>query len=99
MSVLRRRRRDEPRIEDRIERALAALRPLLRLDSVGIELVAFEAERGVAVLRFGGDCPDCEMSAGMLRQGIEAHLRMQVPEVREVRAVGESAGEAKLGDD
>jgi Fe-S cluster biogenesis protein NfuA len=59
--------------------------PLLKLDTIGIELVRFERESGVAMLRFEGDCPDCEMSAIMLRDGIEAHLRTQVPEVREVR--------------
>jgi len=62
------------------------MRPLLRMDSVGVELVAFSADTGVALLRFEGDCPDCRLSASMLRQGIEAHLRQQVPEIREVRA-------------
>ena len=89
MSVLRRRRRHDPTIEDRIQHALAALRPLLHLETVGIQLVSFESDTGVAVLRFDGDCPDCRMSVGMLRQGIEAHLRMRVPEVREVRALAE----------
>lgn len=89
MSVLRRRARQKPTIEDRIERVLAGLRPLLRLETVGVELVSFERATGVALLRFDGDCPDCRMSASMLRQGIEAHLRMQVPEIREVRAVAD----------
>jgi Fe-S cluster biogenesis protein NfuA len=74
-------------IERRIRAVLTELRPLLRLDSVGIELVKFEERTGIAVLRFRGDCPDCQMSASMLRQGVEAHLRMHVPEIREVRAV------------
>ena len=88
MSVLRGRgRRKQPAVEARIQQALVELRPLLRIDTVGIELVEFQRETGIAVLRFEGDCPDCEMSASMLRQGIEAHLRMQVPEIREVRAV------------
>jgi Fe-S cluster biogenesis protein NfuA len=45
-------------------------------------------DSGLAVLHVAGDCPDCDMSAEMLMQGIEAHLRMRVPEVREVRAAG-----------
>ncbi|HEY9448612.1 MAG TPA: NifU family protein [Gemmatimonadaceae bacterium] len=72
-------------IEDRIRAAISEVGPLLKLDTIGIELVQFERESGVATLRFEGDCPDCEMSASMLRDGIEAHLRTQVPEVREVR--------------
>jgi Fe-S cluster biogenesis protein NfuA len=83
----RRASRDNAAIVQRIAAAIAEVRPLLRLDSVGIELVQFEAESGVAVLRFQGDCPDCQMSASMMREGVEAHIRMHVPEVREVRAI------------
>ncbi|HXE59359.1 MAG TPA: NifU family protein [Gemmatimonadaceae bacterium] len=79
--------RDDDSIEQRIRQALADMRPLLRLDAAVIELVEFDGTTGVAVLRIGGDCPDCNMEAGMLRQGIEAHLRMQVPEISAVRAV------------
>ncbi|HXY32038.1 MAG TPA: NifU family protein [Gemmatimonadaceae bacterium] len=83
MPLFKRNARD---IEHQIRQAIAAMRPLLRMDSVGVELVAFSADTGVALLRFEGDCPDCRLSASMLRQGIEAHLRQQVPEIREVRA-------------
>jgi Fe-S cluster biogenesis protein NfuA len=72
-------------VEERIRAAISEVGPLLKLETIGIELVRFERESGVAMLRFEGDCPDCEMSARMLRDGIEAHLRTQVPEVREVR--------------
>lgn len=79
--------RDDESVERRIREALMEMRPLLRLDAAVIELVEFDGETGVAVLRIVGDCPDCDMDAGMLRQGIEAHLRMQVPEISAVRAV------------
>jgi Fe-S cluster biogenesis protein NfuA len=79
--------RDAESVERRIRQALAEMRPLLRLDAAVIELVEFDGSTGVAVLRIGGDCPDCDMDAAMLRQGIEAHLRMQVPEISAVRAV------------
>ena len=74
-------------IEERISEALAALRPLLHVESARLELVEFEAQDGVAVLRVAGECPDCDLTAVTLRQGIEAQLRMRVPEVREVRAL------------
>lgn len=60
---------------------------MLRLDRAVLELVRFEEATGVAVLRLHGDCPDCAMSVSALRDGIEAQLRMRVPEVREVRAL------------
>jgi Fe-S cluster biogenesis protein NfuA len=85
MGLFRRTSEADGAVEDRIRAAIAEVGPLLKLDTIGIELVRFERESGVAMLRFEGDCPDCEMSARMLRDGIEAHLRTQVPEVREVR--------------
>ena len=81
-------RRTRPSVEDRIGDALAQVASMLRLDRALIELVSFERSTGVAVLRLHGDCPDCEMSVTALRDGIEAQLRMRVPEVREVRSLG-----------
>ena len=72
-------------LEQRIRAAIAELRPLLRIDPAHIELHRFDAASGVLVLRVEGDCPDCEMSAGMLIQGIAAHLRQRVPEIREIQ--------------
>jgi Fe-S cluster biogenesis protein NfuA len=77
--------RRSPSVEDRIGDALSHVAVMLRLDSAVIELVQFERATGVATLRLHGDCPDCAMSVSALRDGIEAQLRMRVPEVREVR--------------
>ncbi len=85
MGLFKRASEADGAVEDRIRAAISEVGPLLKLDTIGIELVRFERKSGVAMLRFEGDCPDCEMSARMLRDGIEAHLRTQVPEVREVR--------------
>ncbi|MEJ7809101.1 MAG: NifU family protein [Gemmatimonadaceae bacterium] len=74
-------------VEGKIRSALDALRPLLHFAEAHVELVEYQADGGVAVLRLAGDCPDCDLTAVMLREGVEAHLRARVPEVREVRAV------------
>jgi Fe-S cluster biogenesis protein NfuA len=84
-------RRTGPTIEQRIADALAQVAVMLRLNQAVIELVEFEQRTGVAVLRLRGDCPDCEMSVSTLRDGIEAQLRMRVPEVREVRTLATDA--------
>jgi Fe-S cluster biogenesis protein NfuA len=52
-----------------------------------IELVEFDSESGAAVIRCTGDCPGCDLSAENLTVGIEAHLRLQVPEIRSIRFV------------
>src|SRR5579883_1792946 len=78
--------------EDRIREALARLRPLLRVEESGtVDLVSFDAASGVAILRLDGGCPDCAMPVSALTQGIEAHLKGRVREIREVRVV--SVGE------
>jgi Fe-S cluster biogenesis protein NfuA len=84
-------RRTRQTIEARIGDALAQVAVMLRLDQAVIELVQFEKDTGVAVLRLRGDCPDCEMSVSTLRDGIAAQLRLRVPEVREVRALATEA--------
>jgi Fe-S cluster biogenesis protein NfuA len=86
--VLRRATRRGSDVADRIRAALAELHPLLRIEAAGIELVSFDGERGLALLRVEGDCPDCEMSVAMMMEGIGAHLRARVPEIREVRRLG-----------
>jgi Fe-S cluster biogenesis protein NfuA len=79
----------EPAIEARIAHALDDLRPLLRIEDCGISLVSWDAGAGLAVIRVEGGCPDCGATAATYLQGITAHLRRHVPEVRDVRAIGE----------
>jgi Fe-S cluster biogenesis protein NfuA len=75
----------QAKIEASIRAAIDGLRPLLRLGDSGVELIEFDGRTGVAVLRVAGGCPDCDMSALTLEQGIEAHLRQRVPAIRSVR--------------
>jgi Fe-S cluster biogenesis protein NfuA len=82
--------RGGPQIEARIREVLAELRPMLRIEPASLELVRFEDERGLAVLQLQGDCPDCSMSVVMMMEGISAHLRARVPEVREVTRADDS---------
>jgi Fe-S cluster biogenesis protein NfuA len=85
MGLLKRASEADGAVEDRIRSAISEVGPLLKLETIHIVLVEFERDSGVATLRFEGDCPHCDMPARMLRDGIEAHLRTHVPEVREVR--------------
>ena len=79
--------RGERDVDLRIRETLVELRPLLHIAEATIELVEFEDESGTAVLRVEGDCPDCDMSAANMIEGIAAHLRSRVPEVKDVRTV------------
>lgn len=77
--------RSERDVDNRIRETLIELRPMLHIAEAHIELVRFEEQTGIAILRVEGDCPDCEMSAANMIEGIAAHLRARVPEVRDVR--------------
>ena len=73
-------------IEARIRAALAELRPLVEHQASRVELIEFAPATGVVTLAVEGGCPDCDMPAAALLQGMAAHLRLRVPEVRAVRA-------------
>ncbi len=79
--------RASPDVDDRIRTAIDGLRTLLRIETMDIELMEFDADSGLAVIRCTGDCPGCDLSAENLTVGIEAHLRLQVPEIRTIRFV------------
>ncbi len=87
MSVMKRNRRSRPDVESRIRGTIAAMKSLLHSETYEIELVEFDGTTGETVLRISGDCPECDMNASGFLQGIEAHLRLRVPEVSAVRAV------------
>lgn len=74
-------------VEERIQTALEEVRPYLKLDNGDVEFVRFEAELGVAELRFTGACASCAMLPMTMRAGIERSLRTVVPEIKRIEAV------------
>jgi Fe-S cluster biogenesis protein NfuA len=72
-------------VKDKVESALAQIRPMLQADGGDVELVAVEG--GVVKLRLKGACAGCPVSEMTLKQGIERVLKEQIPEVKEVVAV------------
>jgi Fe-S cluster biogenesis protein NfuA len=72
-------------MKEKVESALAKIRPALQADGGDVELVAVEG--GVVKLRLKGACAGCPMSELTLKQGIERVLKEQIPEVKEVVAV------------
>ena len=72
---------------DRIERALDTLRPYIASHRGQVEVVDFDEDDGVLLLRLGGTCQGCSASTVTLRQGIEVRLKESVPEVKVVQAV------------
>ena len=72
-------------MKEKVEVALAKIRPALQADGGDVELVGVEG--GVVKLKLKGSCAGCPMSQMTLKQGIERVLKAEIPEVKEVVAV------------
>jgi len=72
-------------MKEKVEAALAQIRPALQADGGDVELV--DVNEGVVKLRLTGACGGCPMATMTLRHGIERVLKEHIPEIREVIAV------------
>lgn len=72
-------------MRERVESALAKIRPALLADRGDVELV--EVNEGVVKLRLRGACSGCPMATMTLQYGVGEALKEEVPEVKEVIAV------------
>ena len=72
-------------MREKIEAALARIRPALQADRGDVELV--DVKDGVVSVRLTGACGGCPMSTMTLKAGIEQILKREVPEVTEVVSV------------
>ncbi|MBN1595791.1 NifU family protein [candidate division FCPU426 bacterium] len=72
-------------MKERIEKALADIRPSLQADGGDVELVAVEGK--VVKVRLQGACGTCPMATLTLKQLVEARIKSMVPEVERVEAV------------
>jgi len=61
------------------------IRPAVAMD--GGDIIFERFDEGVVYLELKGACAGCPSSMATLKMGIEQHLREQIPEVLEVRAV------------
>ncbi|HHX86950.1 MAG TPA: NifU family protein [Firmicutes bacterium] len=73
-------------MKQKVEEALAKIRPALQRDGGDLELVEVDPE-GVVKVRLTGACGGCPMSAITLKQGIEKVVKQEVPGIKEVVAV------------
>ncbi|MES0351128.1 MAG: NifU family protein, partial [Desulfobacteria bacterium] len=68
-----------------VQTALDKIRPMLQRDGGDVELV--DIEGGIVKVRLQGACKGCPMSQMTLKNGIEKHLKQEVPEVDSVESV------------
>ncbi|MDI6894635.1 MAG: NifU family protein [Bacillota bacterium] len=71
--------------QGRVEAVLNRVRPMLQADGGDVELVGIAG--GVVKVRLKGTCGGCPFAAMTIKNGIEAALKAEIPEVKAVQAV------------
>ena len=72
-------------MREKVEAALALIRPQLQADGGGVELL--DVNDGTVTVRLTGACGGCPMATMTLKNGVERIVKERVPEVVEVVAV------------
>ncbi len=70
------------KVEEQIKEILEKLRPFLISDGGDIEFVKYE--NNIVYIRMMGACVNCQMIDFTLKDGIEAAIQEEIPEVKEV---------------
>ena len=74
-------------IEDKIKQSLNKIRPALQADGGDLQFVAWDEKNGVVQVQLMGMCAGCPMAQVTLKEGVEAQLKKDVPEVKSVENV------------
>ena len=72
-------------MREKVEKAIEEIRPFLQADGGNIELI--DVQEGIVKVKLVGACGSCPMSQMTLKRGVEARLKAQIPEIKEVVAV------------
>ncbi len=71
----------------KLEKIIEDIKPVLERDGGSLELVSYDKKNGVVEIAFTGACAHCPISDVTLKHLIEAEIKENMPEVKEVRAV------------
>ena len=70
--------------EDKVKEVLETVRPSLQADGGDIEFVSADEQTGQVSVKLTGACGGCPMATYTLKQGVEAMMKSQIPEVTEI---------------
>ncbi len=77
--------KSEKNIFKEVEKALDEVRPFLKADGGGVELV--DIVDNVVKVRLTGSCSDCNISMQTLKNGIETSIKNTIPLITKVIAI------------
>jgi Fe-S cluster biogenesis protein NfuA len=72
-------------LKEKVQKAIAEIRPNLQADGGDIELVG--VEDGTVKVKLKGACAGCPMSTMTVKWGVENYLRKKIPEVTRVETI------------
>ena len=72
----------ENKVEERVIEIIDKLRPFLINDGGNIEFIKYE--NNIVYIKMMGACLNCYMLDVTLKEGIEAAIKEEIPEVKEV---------------
>ncbi len=87
----------QPSQQERLEAALASVRPMLAAHGGDVELVAFVPPDTVEV-RFLGNCDGCSASTMTFVAGVKRAIEEHCPEIKQVRQVKSAASSVTKAD-
>lgn len=70
----------------KVSQSIDKIRPLLQRDGGDVQLIEVTDE-GIVKVKLMGACGSCPMSIMTLKNGIEARLKQEIPEVKSVVSV------------
>jgi Fe-S cluster biogenesis protein NfuA len=73
--------------KERVEEELETVEDALKAHGGNIKLVKVDEKKGIVFVELVGECRTCPMANLTLKMGVEDHLKSQIPEVKEVRAI------------
>lgn len=73
----------DPGILDKVEKALAEVRPFLQTDGGDVSLVEISDDLTVKI-RLHGTCVGCNVNQITLKAGVETSIKKYVPDIKEV---------------
>ena len=74
-------------LKKKVEAALAQVRPYLQGDGGDVELVEIDEIAKTVKVRLTGGCGGCPSAGLTLKNGIEAAIKKNAPEIKSVEAV------------
>jgi Fe-S cluster biogenesis protein NfuA len=72
-------------VKDKVQKAIAEIRPNLQADGGDIELIG--VEDGTVKVKLKGACAGCPMSTMTVKWGVENYLKKKIPEVTKVETI------------